>query len=81
MSVPYYIFVDMFDHIEKDVIRELTFEGDINEGLLNRINDYFNTVKDAVSFGYLQRMIKSDKDIIRKELRSVKDRNSELRPF
>jgi len=81
MSVPYYIFVDMFDHIEKDVIRELTFEGDINEGLLNRINDYFNTVKDAVSFGYLQRMIKSDKDIIRKELRSVKDRNSELRPL
>ncbi|WP_457622119.1 diguanylate cyclase [Persephonella sp.] len=81
MSVPYYIFVDMFDNIERSVIQELVSQENTDKDLIEEVSEYFNLVRDSVSFGYLQKMIKSDKDIIRKELRSVKDRNSELRPF
>ncbi|WP_457641192.1 GGDEF domain-containing protein [Persephonella sp.] len=80
-SIPFYIFIDLINEIEKNVIGELGKDDSLDKNSLDKVSNYFELVRNSVSYGYLQKMIKSDKDIIRKELRSVKDKNSELRPF
>ncbi|WP_456402595.1 GGDEF domain-containing protein [Persephonella sp.] len=80
-SVPFNIIIDLIEFIENSTISDFELSDDVSNEIFKSLRDYFENIKNSVSYGYLQEMIKSDKDIIRQELRSVKDGNTELRPF
>ena len=76
--IPFYNLVCALDQIEKQVLEEIS---NCERNNIKAVCNYFENVKDQISYGYLYSMVVSDKDLVRKELKAVKGKNIELREF
>ena len=74
--VHFYTLMDAINAIEERVLSNLNF---CSIELINFIWDYFEFVKNQISYGYLISMVNSDKILIRKELKMVKGKSIELK--
>ncbi|RUM60515.1 MAG: hypothetical protein DSY53_00550 [Persephonella sp.] len=74
--VHFYTLIDAIDFIEERVLSSLNF---MPIEIIKFVWDYFEFIKNQISYGYLVSMVKSDKDLIRKELKSVKGKSLELK--
>ena len=74
--VHFYTLIDAINSIEERVLSNLNF---CSLELINFIWDYFEFIKNQISYGYLISMVNSDKLLIRKELKLVKGKSIELK--